>query len=418
MTELRLTSESALELADSQDDVDRLVYRLIVAYLPLWLVGLAGLFWPLAGLLLLPRLVRSRLNGPALTCAVLFAVLLLSIPVGVLTYGVEVSRVVSAVGNGAVWLALAAFFALGPRAEVVAKALSVLVVFQAVVIVASAVVYPAPFPLPLLHDAVSWAPSGVKAMASNVVFFQDWLGGAAYRSSGIMGNPTWSGALGAIGILISLERFRRGQPRVATAGLLGAGLVALFLSLSRASLGALGLALMAAAVVLAGRRHRHWVALAGLAATTMSLVVILGAWDTLVGVIGGVNEQRTGSLTTRSAIYLETWKGIREHPLPLLGYGVKPQESVLVASVASHSTYLGLVYRMGLLGLVLFVGLLGALARGAVRNKSGLAVALTVFTAVWCVMEDIDTGHVVPLALLLARARCTASNRDSYGEVH
>lgn len=387
--------------------VDRLVHRLIVGYIPLWVVGLAGLYWPLVLLVLLPRLVRARLGGPALAATAIFGVLLLSIPVGALTYGVDASRVLSAVGNGTVWLALAAFFAVRPGLESVTRGIGTLVVFQGAVIAMAAVLYPVESPLPLLHDSMAWAPSGVAMMASNSLFFQGWLGEAAFRSVGIMGNPTWCGALGAVGILIACDRFRRAGERRSAAILMAAGLLALVFSLSRASLGALGIALTVAAIMLVGRRNTHVAVLMGLVATAGGLVMTLGAWETLLEAVEQINDQRSGSLTTRSAIYAETWRGITEHPFPLLGYGVKPQEEALVASVASHSTYLGLLYRMGLAGLLLFIGLLAALLLSAIRRRDALAAAMVVFVGVWCVLEDFDTGHVVPLTLLIPIARAS-----------
>lgn len=404
--------------ADPQADVDRLAGRLIVGYIPLWTVGLAGLYWPLLLLALLPRLVRARLNGPALASASLFLVLLLSIPVGALTYGVDASRVVSAVGNGTIWLGLAALFALRPGAEAVARGLGVLVVFQGVLIVAAAAIFPMESPLPLLHDSMGWAPSGVAMMASNSLFFVGWLGDAAFRSVGIMGNPTWCGALGAVGVLIALDRLRGAGTRRSGLVLLAAGMVALVLSLSRASVGALGIALAVAAMMLVGRRHAHLAVLMGLVTAAVALVMFVGAWGTVVEAVEQVNDQRSGSLTTRSAIYAETWRGISEHPAPLLGYGVKPQEEALVASVASHSTYLGLLYRMGLAGLLLFVGLLAALLLGALKWRDPLGAAITVFTLVWCVLEDFDTGHVVPLALLVAAAGANGRRFGSRDRVH
>lgn len=388
-------------------DVDRLVHRLIIGYIPLWVVGLAGLYWPLVLLVLLPPFVRRRLPGASLTALALFFVLFLSIPVGALSYGVDVARVVSAVGNGTIWLALAALFALRPSGAAVARGLGTLVIFQGFVIAVAALLHPAELPVPLLHDSMGWAPSGVAMMASNSLFIEGWLGEAAFRSAGIMGNPTWCGALGAIGVLAALDRFRRRGDRVWATAVLAAGLLALVLSLSRASLGALALALAVASVMVVGRRSWHLGALLALAALAAGVVVTVGAWSTLVDALQEINDQRSGSLTTRSAIYAETWRGITQHPFPLLGYGVKPQEEDLVASVASHSTYLGLVYRMGVAGLLLFLGLLAALLVSALKRGDALAGALMMFVVVWCVLEDFDTGHLLPLALLIPHTRAS-----------
>lgn len=64
----------------------------------------------------------------------------------------------------------------------------------------------------------------------------------------------------------------------------------------------------------------------------------------------------SGSYDSRSYVYLETIKGIFERPL--LGWGTERNIPNSSYPAGSHSYYLGILYRHGVIGFVLFIGFL------------------------------------------------------------
>ena len=114
-----------------------------------------------------------------------------------------------------------------------------------------------------------------------------------------------------------------------------------------------------------------------------------------------INEGRSGSAISRGAIYSTTLGYIRELMVPLIGYGIKPKEEGLVASVATHSTYLGLTFRAGLIGLVLLLAIVVRLIAQVRAAHNALGAGVLAFVAGWMILADIDAGHLVPLFLLL-----------------
>jgi hypothetical protein len=116
------------------------------------------------------------------------------------------------------------------------------------------------------------------------------------------------------------------------------------------------------------------------------------------------NSVREGSYGSRSAIYTLTWAAIQDLPFPLLGNGVKDRVPGLAASLGTHSSYLGLVYRGGWLAAAGLLMWLLALARRSWRAGSPLALGAAAFAAVWLAAEDLDVGHLGPLAMVLSLA--------------
>nr|WP_243850403.1 O-antigen ligase family protein [Modestobacter marinus] len=226
------------------------------------------------------------------------------------------------------------------------------------------------------------------------------------RSGGILGNPTWGGALAALGILLLLvDPFGLRRPGVRGWALTAAGVVVLLpslvLSYSRNTVLALLVALVAAGAVLLRRRMGAPGFAALLSLSVAGAVAVLAVLP-VPALIASLNGTRAGSAETRGEIYLITLDRVLSSPTPLLGSGVKERVPGLVASLGSHSSYLGLLYRGGAVALLLFVAALVVAGWVAWRRAEAAALALVVFTAVWSVAEDVDVGHFVPLALVLA----------------
>jgi O-antigen ligase len=179
--------------------------------------------------------------------------------------------------------------------------------------------------------------------------------------------------------------------------------VVLYLSYSRNTWLALGLALTSMLLVVL-RRARYWHALTVAVILGCGVALYVASSTDLGRLFAQYNSVREGSLGSRTAIYAATWQAVQELPFPLLGNGVKDRVPGLVASLGTHSGYLGTLYRGGWLALGCLLVWLVVLAVRSWRAVSPLAMGSTVFAAVWFVAEDIDAGHLAPLALVVALA--------------
>jgi O-antigen ligase len=378
----------------------------VTASFPLfWILGLGGAFWPILACFSLVYILKTGISPMAGLPLALVGALLLSTPIGTIAFGFQFSRLASLAGNLAVWISLAALFTLASRVDFsdqLRKCLAVVTLSQGLLIAVSRLIFPARLPFPILND-IEALGSGFGAFSRNALYVSSWLGEVAFRSAGTMAQPTWSGAFAAVGILASVPLLRhRGKWRViAVLAILG-GLVAIDLSLSRSvTLSLVGAALVGVVVSLRRIRGPLFSTTVLLSLLTLAFVALAFS-DRIAGFVLEINSQRAGSLTTRTEIYSRTFELIQQLPFPLLGYGIKPQESELVASIATHSSLLGTLFRGGLLGLAVFVALFLIALWVTVRRGDGLGAALVVFIAVWCVLEDFDPGHLVPLGLVLA----------------
>ncbi|MGY2066372.1 O-antigen ligase family protein [Blastococcus sp. SYSU DS0619] len=394
--------------------------RVVLGYLPLWLLGAGFLWWPWVLVRLLLR-TRSAGRPPLLLAGVAFflaASLVLALP-----GDPPLSRVLSAGLNLSIWLCLVLFLAGRPsRADLtgIGRGLVDVALVQGVLTILAWLVYPRfqalRLPLDRLLPASLTDDPSVAAFTVTNLAYEDYFAGFVVRSGGILGNPTWSGSLAAIGILLLLVGTpyvrRRGPVGVLlTLGCVTVLLPSLLLAYSRNTVLALVLALAAAALVALRRRIRPalFAALTCFAVAAVAAVLLLAP---VAETLTSLNETRAGSAETRGQIYEVTLERVAEAPTVLLGSGIKEREPGLVASVGSHSTYLGLLYRGGALAVVLFVAVLVAGGAAAYRYRDGPALALLVFTAVWSVAEDLDVGHFVPLALAIALARVRAAREQ------
>ncbi len=248
----------------------------------------------------------------------------------------------------------------------------------------------------------------------------DYYGKVVIRTAGIFGNPTWAGALAAVAILFLLfgaeslsPWMRRPLVRAVIIGLMG---VTLYFSYARVDVLGLIVAVIAVLAV-KGKAHVHpslWMASACIAAATLLAVgplLPLGAWS------AQLNRPRQGSLVAREDIYGPTLRAVTHAVTPLLGAGVKVRVSGLVASLGTHSTYLGLAYRGGLLAAAAFVVFLVALAGRSFEKNASLAFGLVCFLLVWCVTDDIDAGHLLPLLILVVHGMLATTRRDVNREI-
>ncbi len=400
------TSALATAGTTAESRFARAAGMLVLAYPLLWALGAAFLFWPLMAILSVPYLAQAgvtRLAGASIAVGALLAA---SSVVGVLSFGWQVDRLVGLAANVTVWVGLAGLLTVAERSDLTAvleRGFALTVCAQGAVILLAWWYLPSYLPIPLTSHWAGSFPDSLRAFSTNAIVYQDWLGTAQLRSLGMMGNPTWAGAFAVIAVLAMLPLFAEGgRWRMVAVLAVAAGGVGMALSLSRSAF--LGLAIAGGVALLQVVRRHSMVGYhtLGFVAPLLVAAFTIVNWSRIVSFVLEANGTRAGSLDSRSAIYRETWRLIRNLPVPVLGYGIKPHDPTLVASVATHSTYLGMLFRAGILGLAAVVVLIGGVVVMAHRAGSAIGVAIAVFIAIWCVLEDVDPGHLLPLGLVYA----------------
>jgi hypothetical protein len=380
---------------------------LVLWYPALWAVGLGVVIWPALAVATSRLWVHSRLRTSSGAVLVLVLCLILSAGVGLAAGYGSLDRLVGFGGNLAVWLGLFGLLCAASAWDLAAhrrflNAVLVTGIAHSCVAVASVLLYPRPFPLPLTGGIVDRLPPAARAFMTNKIAVEDWLGRTVVRSNGMLGFPTWSGAMSALTVVLVLIAVQHGLVRLRLAvPAVAVSLLATYYAFSRAVEIALVAVLLYAAARVVWRRYRTGPLVV---LSLMSLAGVLAVLNLtrVASAVASVNGAREGSMDSRDAIYTETLSRISDLGVPVLGFGLKPRQEDLLASVASHSTYLGLLFKAGILGLVAFLVLLFACWSQCRRATSLLPASMVMFVGFWCVLEDFDTGHLVPIMLVAA----------------
>ena len=174
--------------------------------------------------------------------------------------------------------------------------------------------------------------------------------------------------------------------------------LAFLLSLSRIAM----LAFPAAAVfVILGRKKiPHLKIVGGLAAALLIVLVLVSPQK----MIRAASEFRKDSTASRVELYKITLSEALKKPV--LGHGFKPQTEDFIMPIGSHSTYIGVLYRTGFLGFLIFGAFWLAVLRTWWRQRPRLAVNETLrhlwtfggvaFLSglIWMFAEDLDAQPV------------------------
>lgn len=107
-------------------------------------------------------------------------------------------------------------------------------------------------------------------------------------------------------------------------------------------------------------RRRASVALGGLVAASVGVVLVTGGGE-LTSQVGTAVEaaayaRGSGSVEGRTQVYISTLSGFVDRPI--LGWGTERDVPGQVYPAGSHSTYLGILYKHGLLGFACLIGVL------------------------------------------------------------
>lgn len=174
--------------------------------------------------------------------------------------------------------------------------------------------------------------------------------------------------------------------------LFAANFCALFMTLSRTALGAWGVAL--AFLYLLQKKHSFfWIFI-----VLLILLALAPVLERFFEVLVGLRE---GSNTTRMEIYrvsLQQLEGVEW----IFGLGLKPRSTFLDYPLGSHSTYISLIYKSGLLGFFSFLWFQASLflrwyklKEKAGRDRETFALwkglgLVFISMSLWMITEDID----------------------------
>lgn len=380
----------------------------ISIYPAIWAIGIAFIFWPiLFGLSFNHAQIReSNLISKSLFLVGLSEIV--SIPIGVIFFGVGLDRILSALVNSFVWLTSSILVSMKisyKKQSKIMQSLIQIALVQGSVVAIAKMAHPRAFPIPIFHEALQNFGSNIAAFSSNNVIYIDWLDGAAFRTHGIMANATWAGGFSALAIILIFKQ--QIQSNISVLKNLWKYLLlgyVVYLSLSRSVVIAFVLSLFIGIISHSISKFSTQLKFAVVilisifSGLIVALSAILGVFPKL---FDAINQTRSGSLETRSAIYRETFNLFIDHPFPLLGYGIKPGGQNLVASLATHSTPLGVLFKGGILGLICFLIFITTSFRHLYKLKSNFGISMMSFITLWSLLEDFDGGHLIPLFLII-----------------
>jgi O-antigen ligase len=265
---------------------------------------------------------------------------------------------------------------------------------------------------------------------------------AQVRAQGISGDANEFAAIELVAlplVIVLAATVRPGVRRLFAYAVVGVIVLAVFASLSRGGIVTLAL-IMALVLIVPARMFFHSkrqkaVVLICIVAALFAAYKISGAAlaPRIDAVFAGEDATGSGRLNAWKA----AWTSIQERPLLGLGYGAfDPSANELMlrtsgvdlsnqrlrpGGLKAHSTYIGLTAELGILGIILFLGLLVSTARLLLRVArtardreewflARCATALAISLAGWCVSSlflSADTSRtlwiIVGLSLALAR---------------
>lgn len=141
------------------------------------------------------------------------------------------------------------------------------------------------------------------------------------------------------------------------------------------------------------------------------LICIVIKMDEVMLLTYNILHVRPGSNSDRMRIYTETVNRISETSW-ILGAGIKEMNSAEVYPLGSHCTYLGIIFKAGILGGICFAAGLAGTIVGAVKKQAKshdlfdlMMFAMLIFVMIFCILEDIDGADwllVMTMGLIVA----------------
>ncbi|MCI0650188.1 MAG: O-antigen ligase family protein [Chloroflexi bacterium] len=106
---------------------------------------------------------------------------------------------------------------------------------------------------------------------------------------------------------------------------------------------------------------RRWIRVGIVVGISVIVVTYLFEGQLLEQLYAAFLNARAGSLDARSIVYQETWQGFLDRPL--FGWGTQRDIPGFALPAGSHSYYLAILYKYGLVGFAIFMGVWWALWR-------------------------------------------------------
>lgn len=412
---MRASAKQAVDAEQRQVDLAAKFGRTIVIamglYPLIWATGFAGLVMAGLAVISLLYIVRTRMRGLAFIPLAIALLNVLSIPIGLIAFNVDPTRAVSAVYNAGVWLVIAAILDAASKYDFrrdLSTRLVLVLVVQVLLVFIALQLYPQRLPIPVFSEIAQRLPGNFGDLGRPDMVEASWIGRVEMRTSGIIAQAVSAGGFSAaagliVGSIKTIPRWAR------VVGFVSAMVVAYY-SLSRTTYALIPVVALVALCVLIAKRNQLVAVGIVLISALLGIAAAIFWREDILETLNEVDELRGGSSASRGEVYGATISYVLAHPFPLLGYGVKPREEGLVASVGTHSTVLGLAFRAGLLAAALYVILIVALVARAARQGDITAVIAATFVGIWSVQADLDAGHIIPL--LFAFAITPTASRD------
>lgn len=385
-----------------------MLFPLIASYPGIWAIGLGFVFWPILAVVSFVTLRNREPNSVSKALLAVGLCELFSIPLGVLFFDASLQRVLAALCNVSVWVTssilISVKFSSNEQIRLI-KILINLALIQAGLVLIARIIFPDSLPIPIFREQIKYFGMNALAFADNQIVYISWFDGFTLRTSGIMANPTWAGGFSVLAIFLLWRRqieLKKPVYRYCFEYLLLGYVV--YTSLSRSALVSALIALFCTLVfrliIDKNNSIKSDVAVISVIATII-LAIFVYSSGALQELIFALNETRSGSLLSRKAIYDMTVNYLQEHPFPVLGFGIKPESEGLVASIATHSTFLGVLFKGGILGFFAYISFLLVSVKQLIQMRSYFGILLFIFITSWTVFEDFDGGHLIPLFLVL-----------------
>jgi hypothetical protein len=239
----------------------------------------------------------------------------------------------------------------------------------------------------------------LKASTTIKLMSKGWLASQPFpRFNAMAPYPTAAGGLIIVilPIVMAYYRTRFVKLKLHHWAVLGLGLFALLLTMSRTSVLALFTAV--AIIYIANRRH-------SLAIISLVFAMSLFASPFIIHGMKWVSELRAGTSMSRLELYKYTFDTVMQKN-PIIGMGAKPRIGDFKIPVGSHSTYLSLLFKTGFLGLLTFVAFQFHLIytwlkvkrlKKSQRDKivwNHIGVSLLAMS-LWMLTDDLDAPQLV-----------------------
>ena len=163
-------------------------------------------------------------------------------------------------------------------------------------------------------------------------------------------------------------------------------------------------------ILKSGVRPKRLLAIYGMLVLLMLICIVI-KMDEVMALAYNILHVRPGSNSDRMRIYTETVKRISETSW-IVGAGIKEMNSAGVYPLGSHCTYLGIIFKAGILGGICFIaGLIGTIVSAVKKQAKShdlfdlMMFAMLILVMIFCILEDIDGADwllVMTMGLIVA----------------